>query len=143
MRTLKVVLLMGILAALLSACTGNSKNDDASYAEKYKGAVTSITHVQSVDSSYKSNAGMGRTGDVFITADTDDRTAMLALLKKAFPAIVNAAAGDPEARLEIRVTSSTGDYSVSPLDLGYSSSLQTLSSYRDFLTAHPELNSAG
>ncbi|WP_427891793.1 hypothetical protein ACQHIV_04100 [Kribbella sp. GL6] len=137
MRKLCAILLTGMLAALLSACSGNSA-DDAARAEKYKAAVTSIPHVASVESSYKTNPGMGRSGHVYITADTSDHQELTALLKQAFPAIVKSAEGDPEVGLDILVIPADGANGISPDDLGYKGA-GTLTSYRDFLKAHPVL----
>lgn len=71
-----------------------------------------------VDAGYKSAGGMGRSGDVFMQADTSDRETMMGVLRSAFPAIVDAAAGDPAVNLAIQVISADGASAVSPADLG-------------------------
>jgi len=142
MRRLKLILLAATLIALLSACTGGSKEDDAAVAQKYKTAVASLPHVASVDSQYSTKQGMGRTATVDIKADTSDDAALKDLMRQAFPAIVKAADGDPETSLTVLVSAADGSGSYSPTVLGYSGG-NTLSSYRDFLKAHPDLTSAG
>lgn len=128
---------MGILSALLGACMGNNGNSDADYAEKYKSAVASLEHVESVESSYKTDTGMGRTANLDIRADTSDNAEMMALLKEALPAVVNAADGDPNVSLDLQITSADGATAVSPTHLGYSGT-GTLNSYRDFLKDNPQ-----
>lgn len=123
---------MGILSALLGACMGNNGTSDADYAGKYKAAVASLAHVDSVDSSYKTDAGMGRTASLYIKADTSDNAEMMGLLEEAFPAVVKAAEGDPNVSLDIQVTAADGATAVTPTHLGYSGT-GTLNSYRDFL----------
>ncbi|WP_427891791.1 hypothetical protein ACQHIV_04095 [Kribbella sp. GL6] len=91
-----------------------------------------------MDSSYKSNAGMGRTGDVFVYADTNDETTVNALFKDAFKAVMKAADGDPDLSLQIRVTAADGSYSSGPQDLGYKGG-ETLSDLQKFLREHPDL----
>ena len=54
------------------------------------------------------------------------------LLRDAFPAVVDAAAGDPEVSLAIQVISADEASAVSPTDLGYSGT-GSLTSYRTFL----------
>ncbi|WFR84504.1 hypothetical protein [Arthrobacter sp. Y-9] len=142
MHRLKLIAVVIALVAALTACAGATKNDDAAAARKLHDAVASLPHVSSVSSTFTSNAGMGRTGTVDITADTSDDAALKALLRQAFPAIVKAADGDPEASLTILVTAADGSGSLSPTALGYSGG-NTLTSYRDFLRAHPDLSSAG
>lgn len=142
MRRLKLILLAGTLIALLSACTGGAKQDDGALAQKYKAAVASLPHVASVDSQYSTKQGMGRTGTVDIKADTSDDAALKELMRQAFPAIVKAADGDPEASLTILVTAADGSGSYSPSVLGYSGG-NTLSSYREFLKANPNPGIAG
>ncbi|MFB9931507.1 hypothetical protein ACFORO_23885 [Amycolatopsis halotolerans] len=93
----------------------------------------------SVESNYRTNVGMGRTGNVVIDADTDDEAVRRTVLAAAFPAIVKAADGDPEASLGIQVVSASSGTAVTPADLGYSGT-GTLGSYRAFLAGHPELH---
>ncbi|MBO9705219.1 MAG: hypothetical protein J7474_06870 [Arthrobacter sp.] len=142
MRRLKLIAVVIALVAALTACAGGTKNDDAAAAGKLHDAVASLPHVSSVSSTFTSNAGMGRTGTVDITADTSDDAALKELLRRAFPAIVKAADGDPEASLTILVTAADGSGSLSPTALGYSGG-NSLTSYRDFLKVHPDLSSAG
>jgi hypothetical protein len=137
MKRVAAALIAGLLVAVLGGCAASGPSD-AQLAAKYKQAVASLPHVASVDSSYKTAAGMGRTGSVQITADTSDDAELLALLKQAFPAIVHAADGDPQVGLEILVVASDGSGGYGPSALGYSGG-GTLTSYRDFLKAHPEL----
>lgn len=132
MRTILTVLTAGFLAMVLAGCGANPGTSDTDYAAKYKAAVDSLAHVAEVDASYKSSGGMGRSGDVFMHADTSDRETMMGVLRDAFPAIVDAAAGDPEVNLAIQVISADGASAVSPADLGYSGT-GSLSSYRTFL----------
>lgn len=117
---------------VLAGCGAKPGASDTDYAAKYRAAVEQLAHVASVDASYKSAGGMGRSGDVFVHADTSDREAMMGLLRDAFPAIVDAAAGDPEVNLAIQVISADEASAVSPTDLGYSGA-GSLTSYRTFL----------
>ena len=126
------VLIVGLLATVLAGCGPTPGTSDTDYAAKYKAAVRPLAHVARVDASYKSSGGIGRSGDVFLHADTADRETMMGLLRDAFPAIVDAAAGDPEANLAIQVISADGASAVSPTDLGYSGT-GSLTSYRQFL----------
>lgn len=126
------VLIVGLLATVLAGCGPTPGTSDTDYAAKYKAAVQPLAHVARVDASYKSSGGIGRSGDVFLHADTADRETMMGLLRDAFPAIVDAAAGDPEANLAIQVISADGASAVSPTDLGYSGT-GSLTSYRQFL----------
>ena len=132
MRIIFTVMTAGLLAMVLAACGANPGTSDSEYAARYKAAVEPLAHVASVDASYKSSGGMGRSGDVFLHADTSDRETMLGVLRDAFPAIVDAAAGDPEVNLAIQVISADGATAVSPTDLGYSGT-GSLTSYRQFL----------
>ena len=111
---------------------GSPGSSDTEYAARYKAAVKPLAHVASVDARYKSSGGMGSSGNIFMHADTSDRDTMLGVLREAFPAIVDAAAGDPEVNLAIQVISADGASAVSPADLGYSGT-GNLSSYREFL----------
>ena len=124
--------IVGLLAIFLAACGPTRGSSDTDYAAKYKASVQSLAHVARVDASYKSSGGMGRSGDVFLHADSADQETMMELLRDALPAIVDAAAGDPEANLAIQVISSDGASAVSPGDLGYSGT-GSLTSYRQFL----------
>jgi hypothetical protein len=126
------VLIVGLLAMFLAACGPTPGSSDTDYAAKYKASVQSLAHVARVDASYKSTGGMGRSGDVFLHADSADQETMMGVLRDAVPAIVDAAAGDPEANLAIQVISSDGASAVSPGDLGYSGT-GSLTSYRHFL----------
>jgi hypothetical protein len=132
MRKIFTVLAVGLLAMVLAGCGATPGASDPEYAAKYKAAVEELAHVASVDASYKSSGGMGRSGDVFLHADTSDREEMMGLLRDAFPAIVDAAAGDPEVNLAIQVISADEASAVSPTDLGYSGA-GSLTSYRTFL----------
>ena len=134
MRKLFTVLTAGLLAMILAGCGAQpgAGTSDPDYAAKYKAAVEPLAHLASVDASYKSSGGMGRSGDVFLHADTSDRETMMSVLQEAFPAIVDAAAGDPEVNLAIQVISADGASAVSPADLGYSGT-GSLTSYRAFL----------
>lgn len=132
MRKIFTVLAVGLLAMVLAGCGASPGTSDADFAAKYKAAVEPLAHVASVDASYKSSGGMGRSGDVFLHADTSDRDAMMGLLRDAFPAVVDAAAGDPEVNLAIQVISADAASAVSPTDLGYSGT-GSLTSYRKFL----------
>jgi len=140
-RKLKLVFLLALLAILVSSCMAKPQEDDAARAAKYKSAAASLPHVASVDSNYKTNPGMGRTANVYIQADTSDKQELMTLLKQAFPAIINAAKDDPEVGLDILITPADKTTGLSPEDLGYSGA-GTLTSYRDFLKAHPDLSSA-
>lgn len=122
----------GLLAMAVASCGAAPGTSDTGYAAKYKAAVTPLAHVARVDASYKSSGGIGRSGDVFLHAESSDREAMMSILQEAFPAIVDAAAGDPEVNLAIQVISADETSAVSPADLGYSGS-GTLTSYRTFL----------
>lgn len=132
MRKIFTVLTVGLLAMVLAGCGASPGTSDTDYAAKYKAAVEKLAHVARVDASYKSSGGMGRSGDVFVHADSSDRETMMGVLRDAFPAIVDAAAGDPEVNLAIQVISADGATAVSPTDLGYSGA-GSLSSYRKFL----------
>ena len=132
MQKLITLLIVGLLAIFLVACGPTPGSSDTDYAAKYKESVQSLAHVARVDASYKSSGGMGRSGDVFLHADSADQETMMELLRNAFPAIVDAAAGDPEAHLAIQVISPDGASAVSPGDLGYSGT-GSLTSYRQFL----------
>ena len=132
MRKIFTVLTAGLLAMVLAGCGASPGTSDSEYAAKYKAAVEPLAHVATVDASYKSAGGMGRSGDVFLHADTSDRETMLGVLREAFPAVVDAAAGDPEVNLAIQVISADGASAVSPTDLGYSGT-GSLTSYRQFL----------
>ena len=132
MRKILTVLTVGLLAMVLAGCGAQPETSDTDYAAKYKAAVEPLAHVASVDASYKSSGGMGRSGDVFLHADTSDREMMMGLLRDAFPAVVGAAAGDPEVSLAIQVISADEASAVSPTDLGYSGT-GSLTSYRTFL----------
>lgn len=142
MRRLKLIAVVIALVAALTACAGGTKNDDDAAARKLHDAVASLPHVASVESNYKTNPGMGRTANVYIQADTSDKQELMTLLKQAFPAIINAAKDDPEVGLDILITPADKTTGLSPEDLGYSGG-NTLTSYRDFLKAHPDLSSAG
>lgn len=132
MLKILTVLTAGLLAMVLAGCGAGPGTSDSDYAAKYKAAVEPLAHVATVDASYKSAGGMGRSGDVFLHADTSDRETLLGVLREAFPAIVDAAAGDPEVNLAIQVISADGASAVSPTDLGYSGT-GSLTSYRQFL----------
>ena len=132
MRKIFTVLAGSLLVMGLAGCGANPGTSDADYAAKYKAAVEPLAHVSSVDASYKSSGGTGRSGDVFLHADTSDREVMMGLLRDAFSAVVDAAAGDPEANRAIQVISADEASAVSPTDLGYSGT-GSLSSYRTFL----------
>ena len=132
MQKMFTVLAVGLLAMVLAGCGAKPGTSDPDYAAKYKAAVEQLAHVASVDASYKSSGGMGRSGDVFLHADTSDREEMMGLLRDAIPAVVDAAAGDPEVNLAIQVISADEAAAVSPTDLGYSGA-GSLTSYRTFL----------
>ena len=132
MRRSITVLIVGLLAIFLAGCGPKPGTSDTDYAAKYKASVQPLAHVARVDASYKSSGGLGRSGDVFLHADTTDRETMMGVLQDAFPAIVDAAAGDPEVDLAIQVISADGASAVSPGDLGYSGT-GSLTSYRQFL----------
>ncbi|XAS64699.1 hypothetical protein ACOM2C_16200 [Pseudarthrobacter sp. So.54] len=131
MRRIVTAVAMVLLVLVLAGCGAHPGTPDADYAAKYQAAAEPLAHVASVSASYKSS-GMGRSGDVFLHADTSDRETLLGVLRDAFPAIVDAAAGDPEVNLAIQVISADGASAVSPADLGYSGS-GALNSYRTFL----------
>jgi hypothetical protein len=132
MRKIITALTAGLLAMVLAGCGSGPGTSDASYAAKYKAAVEPLAHVASVEARYKSSGGMGGSGNIFMHADTSDRDTMLGVLREAFPAVVDAAAGDPEVNLAIQVISADGASAVSPADLGYSGT-GNLTSYRKFL----------
>lgn len=138
MRKILTVLAAGLLAMVLAGCgaapgaSGRPATPDQDYAAKYKAAVEPLAHVASVEARYKTSPGMGSSGNIFMHADTSDQDTMLGVLREAFPAIVDAAAGDPEVNLAIQVISADGASAVSPADLGYSGT-GNLSSYREFL----------
>lgn len=132
MRKFITVLALGLLAIVLAGCGTRPGTSETDYAAKYKAAVEPLAHVARVDASYKSSGGIGRSGDVFLHADTSDRDTMIGVLLDAFPAIVDAAAGDPDVNLAIQVISADGASAVSPADLGYSGT-GSLTSYRTFL----------
>jgi hypothetical protein len=132
MQRVFTALAVGLLALVLAGCGAGPATSDAAYAAKYKAAVEPLARVAGVDASYKSAGGMGRSGDVFLHADTSDRDTMLGVLRDALPAIVDAAAGDPEVNLAIQVISADGASAASPTDLGYAGT-GSLSSYRKFL----------
>lgn len=132
MRKIFTVLAVGLLAMVLAGCGAQAGTSDTDYAAKYKAAVEPLPHIAEIDASYKSSGGMGRSADVFMHADTSDRATMVEVLADAFPAIVDAAAGDPEVSLAIQVISADGASAVSPADLGYKGS-GSLTSYRKFL----------
>lgn len=138
MRRILTVLAAGLLAMVLAGCgatpgtSGRPATSDQDYTAKFKAAVEPLAHVASVDATYKSFGVMGSSGDIFLHADTSDRDTMLSVLREAFPAIVDAAAGDPEVDLAIQVISADGASAVSPADLGYSGT-GNLTSYREFL----------
>lgn len=132
MRKFITALTAGLLAMVLAGCGSGPGTSDASYAAKYKAAVEPLAHVASVEARYKSSGGMGGSGNIFMHADTSDRDTMLGVLREAFPAVVDAAAGDPEVNLAIQVISADGASAVSPADLGYSGT-GNLTSYRKFL----------
>ncbi|MET1035109.1 MAG: hypothetical protein ABWX68_07740 [Arthrobacter sp.] len=132
MRIVPTVLVVGLLSAALSGCGGPSGPTDADYAAKYKAAVEPLEHVVRVEASYRSSGGIGRSGDVFMHADTSDPETLVGILGKAMPAIVEAADGDPEANLAIQVVSAGGASAVSPADLGYVGT-GSLTSYRNFV----------
>lgn len=132
MRKIFTVLTVGLVAIILAGCGAKPGTSDSDYAAKYKAAVEPLAHVAKVDASYKSSGGMGRSGDVFLHADTSDRETMMGVIQDAFPAIVDAAAGDPEVNLAVQVISADGYSALSPGDLGYSGT-GSLTSYRKFL----------
>ncbi|MDN4645078.1 hypothetical protein [Arthrobacter sp. PsM3] len=132
MRKIVTALTVGLLAMALAGCGAKPGTSDTDYAAKYQAAAGPVAHVARVDASYKSSGGMGRSGDVFLHADTSDRETMMGVLRDAFPAIVDAAAGDPEVSLAVQVISADGVSALSPADLGYSGT-GSLSSYRTFL----------
>lgn len=125
----------GVLLMALSGCAVGGSDEQR--AAKYEAAVASLPHVADVESTYSTAAGMGRTADVFIHADTDDQAELSALFEEAFPAVVAAAEGDPDVSLAIQVISADGEYAVNPEDYGYDGT-GTLDSYREFLEEHPE-----
>ena len=126
-----------MLPLALAACAAlDGGTSDAEHADEYRNAVDSLPHVSSVESTYKTNAGMGRTADVLIQADTNDEALLEELMTSAFPAIVEAAEGDPEVSLYIQVIAADGQDALGPESLGYSGT-GTLTSYREFLTSHP------
>jgi hypothetical protein len=129
-RKALTVLFLATLAVLLGGCldTGGSDNDRAA---KYKAAAESIDHVERVEVEYRT-VGVGRTGGINIFADTSDRAILMRVLEEAFPAIVDAAEGDPQVRLPIQVISMDGATIVGMTDLGFSDP-PNLSSYREFL----------
>lgn len=132
MRRVSTVLVLGLLSVVLSGCGGPEGTTDADYAAKYGAAVERLAHVERVEASYRSSGGIGRSGDVFMHADTSDRRAMVGILEKAMPAIVEAADGDPEVNLAIQVVAPGGASAVSPADLGYVGT-GSLTSYREFV----------
>ncbi|MFB0834612.1 hypothetical protein ACX8Z9_05955 [Arthrobacter halodurans] len=132
MRRVPTVLVVGLLSVVLSGCGGPAGTTDADYAAKYRAAVELLADVERVEASYRSSGGIGRSGDVFIHADTSDRETMVGILTKAMPAIVEAADGDPEVNLAIQVVSAGGASAVSPADLGYVGT-GSLTSYREFV----------
>jgi hypothetical protein len=132
MRRVPTVLVLGLLSVVLSGCGGPARTTDADYAAKYRAAVEPLAHVERVEASYRSSGGIGRSGDVFMHADTSDRKTMVGILVKAMPAIVEAADGDPEVNLAIQVVSAGGASAVSPADLGYVGT-GSLTSYREFV----------
>jgi len=124
------------LALALAACSALGGTSDEEHADDYGNAVDSLPHVSSVESSYKTITGMGRTADVLIHADTNDEALLRELMTSAFPAIVEAAEGDPEVSLYIQVIGADGQDALGPESIGYSGT-GTLTSYREFLTTHP------
>lgn len=126
------------LVVVVTACsdtggTAEGKDfSDADYAAKYRSAVESLDHVERVESSYSSTAGMGSTADLFLYADSSDPAVLEGVLQEAFPAVISAADGDPDANLALQVIAPDGSTALSPSDLGYQGT-GTLSSYRKFL----------
>jgi hypothetical protein len=76
-RRIFTVLAVGLLATVLAGCGTKPGTSDPDYAAKYRAAVEQLAHVASVDASYRSSGGMGRSGDVFLQADTSDREEMM------------------------------------------------------------------
>ncbi|GAA2847619.1 hypothetical protein [Microbacterium arabinogalactanolyticum] len=137
MRTTVGAVLSAMLPLTLVACApfGGGTSDEER-ADAYGSAVDSLPHVSSVESSYKTITGMGRTADVLIHADTNDEALLRELMTSAFPAIVEAAEGDPEVSLYIQVIADDGQDALGPESIGYSGT-GTLTSYREFLATHP------
>lgn len=132
MKTVATALASGLLILGVAGCGAGAGTADSDYSAKYKAAAEPVAHVASVDASYKSSGGMGRSGDVFLHSDSSDREVLVGVLRDALPAVVDAANGDPDVNLAIQVISANGASAVSPSDLGYSGP-GTLSSYRAFL----------
>lgn len=65
-RRLRMVLLMGLLASLLAACSGG-----ASFAKDMDGALGSVPGVVSAHTEYNNSAGMSTRINVRITASPD------------------------------------------------------------------------
>ncbi|MGG5171754.1 hypothetical protein ACQR35_06190 [Pseudarthrobacter sp. J1738] len=132
-RPLPTLVIMGILAMILSACgMGAKAPSDADMAAKYQSAVQSLDHVQSVESEYKTTAGMGRTGFLGVHANTSDPAELKTLLDTSFRALVTAAGGDPEIDLPLQVIGDDSTTVLTPKDLGCGGGT-TLTEYRDCL----------
>lgn len=127
-----VTALVLCLVVVLTACSNASGSSDDDYAAKYRSAVKGLDHVERVDSSYSSTAGMGSTADLFLHADSSDPAVLEGVMQEAFPAVISAADGDPDANLALQVISKDGSTALSPSDIGYRGT-GTLSSYRKFL----------
>jgi hypothetical protein len=131
-RKAVTILFIATLAALLGGCVDTGGSDDER-AAKYKAAAESIARVDRAEVDYKTVTGMGRTGGVTIYADSSDPAIMTSILEEAFPAIVDAADGDPEVSLPIQVVSSDGKTALGMSTLGFSGG-QSLNNYREFLS---------
>lgn len=130
-RKALTILFIASLGVLLGGCMDTGGSDD-DRAAKYKAAAESIARVDRAEVDYKTVAGMGRAGGVTIYADSSDPAIMKSILEEAFPAIVEAADGDPEVSLPIQVVSLDGKAALGMSTLGFSGG-GSLNSYREFL----------
>lgn len=138
MRKAVTLLVAGVMALSMSGCEEATANSDAEKASGYQAALESIEYVESVEVSYSTHTGMGRTGSVAILTDSTDPEIIKGIVEDAIPALVNASNGDPNISIPIWVqptgdqSMDDGKLSMGPEGAGFTGT-PTLNGYRNFV----------
>lgn len=118
----RMVIIVGLLAALLAACGGNGKNDDsAAVAESIQAAISSVPGVAEVEANYNVNTGMGATLSVRIQADagTADLKPVMTESLKAFAGATGEFKDlNPRMGISFQVTEQGQENTINPTAVG-------------------------
>lgn len=120
----------------VSGCGPNRQQQDDALAGKYRDVARSIKNAASVTADYRTFTGMGASGNITITASTDDRQAMQGIMREALPGIARVENPQDQASIVIRVVAPDGFSPVIPDALGFKgdgTGAGTLAAFRAFV----------